>query len=99
MDVLAELGRIASVFGMAFVSLWGAAPLGLALGLHPLVLSVRNLGTHNLVTPLESAHGLTRAKHLGENARDDASATLMHLGRLGRTTLSGSLSSDSRRNP
>jgi hypothetical protein len=37
-DVLAELGRIASVFGMAFVSLWGAAPLGLALGLHPLAI-------------------------------------------------------------
>ncbi len=39
MDVLAELGKIASVFGVAFFSLWGAVPVGLALGLSPVVIA------------------------------------------------------------
>lgn len=39
MDVLAEFGKIASVFGVAFFSLWGAVPVGLALGLSPIVIA------------------------------------------------------------
>ncbi|MBE2182420.1 MAG: small multi-drug export protein [Anaerolineae bacterium] len=40
MDVLAELGKIASVFGVAFFSLWGAVPVGLALGLSPVIITI-----------------------------------------------------------
>ncbi len=34
-SLIAELSKIASVFGVAFLSLWAAIPTGLALGLEP----------------------------------------------------------------
>jgi len=38
MTFLDQLPAIASVFGLAFFSFWAAIPLGLALGLNPLVV-------------------------------------------------------------
>ncbi len=38
-SVLADLPKIASVFGVAFLSLWAAIPTGLALGLEPVTVA------------------------------------------------------------
>ncbi len=37
--ILADLPKIASVFGVAFLSLWAAIPTGLALGLEPVTVA------------------------------------------------------------
>ncbi len=41
MDIfVAEIAKIASVFGVAWFSFWGAIPAGLALGVHPIAIII-----------------------------------------------------------
>lgn len=37
-DLLAEIAKVASIFGLAWFSFWSAIPAGLVLGLHPLLI-------------------------------------------------------------
>ncbi len=38
--ILAEIAKVASTFGIAWFSFWGAIPAGLALGLHPIAIII-----------------------------------------------------------
>lgn len=40
MDILAEIGKLFSVGGVAFLSLWGSVPVGLALSLSPVLIAL-----------------------------------------------------------
>jgi hypothetical protein len=59
--VIDLLAAVASVFGMAFFSFWAAIPLGLALGLPPLVVIV--------TTTLSYALGVALVTLLGDQMR------------------------------
>jgi uncharacterized membrane protein len=62
MDALAaDLPKIISVFGLAFVSFWGAIPVGLAMGVAPLAVIVS--------TTLSYACGVALVLVFGERAR------------------------------
>jgi len=60
-DILAELGKAASVFGVAFFSLWGCVPVGLALSLSPVIII--------LTASLSYATGVGIVLFLGEPFR------------------------------
>lgn len=46
-SILIELSKSASVFGLAFFSFWSAIPLGLALGLNPLMVIVLTTASYS----------------------------------------------------
>jgi uncharacterized membrane protein len=62
LDLAADLPKLVSVFGVAFLSLWGSIPAGLALGLSPLPIV--------LTAGLSYATGVGLVTFLGKPVRD-----------------------------
>jgi uncharacterized membrane protein len=61
-DLLADLPKLLSVFGVAFLSLWASIPAGLALGLSPVPIVV--------TSGLSYAAGVGAVAFLGKPVRD-----------------------------
>lgn len=62
LDLAADLPKLVSVFGVAFLSLWASIPAGLALGLSPLSIV--------LTAGLSYASGVGLVAFLGKPVRD-----------------------------